>query len=81
MRQYEEPDPRAPIMGEITQPGIQQQLQEQHQRQQRQQLQQQKNQDGCCDNIGPRAQALLEKVPPCTCKYAGQVLRESKKEE
>ena len=23
-------------------------------------------QDGCCDNVGARAQALLDRVPPCT---------------
>ena len=22
--------------------------------------------DGCCDNVGARAQALLDRVPPCT---------------
>ena len=26
--------------------------------------------DGCCDNVGARAQALIERVPPCTSKYA-----------
>ena len=25
--------------------------------------------DGCCENVGARASALLEKVPPCTCEY------------
>ena len=24
--------------------------------------------DGCCENVGSRAQALLDKVPPCTGK-------------
>ena len=36
---------------------------------QAQQQQQLPGQDeGCCENVGARAQALLDKVPPCTCK-------------
>jgi len=30
-----------------------------------------KKEAGCCDNMGSRAQELLEKVPPCTCKSSG----------
>ena len=25
--------------------------------------------DGCCDNVGARAQALIDRVPPCTSEY------------
>ncbi len=32
-----------------------------------------RNQDGCCDNVGSRAQALLDKVPPCTCELSQKV--------
>ena len=28
------------------------------------------SQEGCCDNIGPRARELLDKVPPCTCEFS-----------
>jgi hypothetical protein len=27
--------------------------------------------DGCCDNVGARAHALLDQVPPCTRKLFG----------
>ena len=26
--------------------------------------------DGCCDNVGSRARELIDRVPPCTSKYA-----------
>ena len=25
--------------------------------------------DGCCDNVGDRAKAAVEKVAPCACKF------------
>ena len=29
--------------------------------------------DGCCENVGSRAQALLDKVPPCTGRLFTQI--------
>ena len=29
--------------------------------------------DGCCDNVGARAQALIDRVPPCTSEYMPEI--------
>jgi hypothetical protein len=36
--------------------------------------------EGCCENVGSRAQALLDKVPPCTGKTTKKLKLENKKQ-